>query len=93
MPITEDILKHQFIGPAYRRGFEEGRKEGLEEAREKRREAGRRFASRLLRRQIAKRFGPIPAGLDERLSRSSLEELEAIADRVLDAANLEELLP
>ena len=76
MPITEDILKHQFIGPAYRQGREEGRQSEL----------------RLVLRLITKRFGQIPASLDERLSRSSVDELEAIAERILDAASLEELL-
>ncbi len=28
MPITENILNHQLIGPAYRKGQQEGREEG-----------------------------------------------------------------
>ena len=77
MPITESILNHQIIGPAYRKGQEEGRQEG---------------ELTILRRQIAKRFGPIPAWLEERLVRCSASDLEELSDRVLDAQSLEDLV-
>lgn len=46
----------------------------------------------LLRRQLEKRFGPLPEWASERLSNSSPAELEEFGLRVLDAPNLEELL-
>ena len=45
----------------------------------------------VLRRQIAKRFGPIPTQLDERLARCSPAELEELSDRVLDATSVDDL--
>ena len=77
MPITEDILNHQIIGPAYRQGRQEGQQEGELE---------------LLRRQIVKRFGPIPAWLDERLARCSASDLLDLGERLLDAQSLEDIL-
>ena len=42
-----------------------------------------------LRRLLAKRFGPIPAEVELRISAASLEELEAWFDRAIDAPTLE----
>jgi hypothetical protein len=47
----------------------------------------------ILRRQIEKRFGPIPAWAAERLESCSVSELEALSERVLDALSLKDLLP
>src|ERR1017187_2820875 len=81
MPITEDILNHKIIGPAYRQGRQEGRQEGQQEGE-----------LELLRRQIVKRFGPIPAWLDERLARCSASDLLELGERLLDAQSLEDIL-
>jgi flagellar biosynthesis/type III secretory pathway protein FliH len=84
MPITEDILKHPIIGPAYWRAFEEGYKAGYEEGYKEGELA-------MLRRLLTKRFGPIPAWLEERLMHSSTSDLEEFCDEFLDAQNLEDL--
>ena len=55
MPITEDIMDHEIIGPAIRKGLQQGRIEGRVEGE-----------LAILRRQIAKRFAPLPAWVDER---------------------------
>ena len=47
----------------------------------------------VLRRLIAKRFGPIPAWAADRLRNSSTAELETLSERLLDARTLAELLP
>jgi hypothetical protein len=47
---------------------------------------------RMLRRQLEKRFGPIPAWAEERLGGRSAEDLEALGIRLLEAPSLEELL-
>lgn len=70
MPITESILDHKIIGPAYRRG---------ERA--------------ILRKQLEKRFGPLPESALAQLDQSSIEALEEIGIRLLDAASLDELFP
>jgi phage terminase Nu1 subunit (DNA packaging protein) len=46
----------------------------------------------VLRRQIEKRFGGIPAWVEERLAGLSARELEDLRVRVLDATSLEDLL-
>ena len=46
----------------------------------------------ILRRQIVKRFGPLPAWAGEKLASLSAPELEDLSERVLDAKSLEELL-
>ena len=46
----------------------------------------------ILRRQIEKRFSPVPSWAEQRLAGASTEQLEELATRVLDAASLEELL-
>jgi hypothetical protein len=46
----------------------------------------------IIRRQIAKRFGELPAWAEERLAALTAPELEELSIRVLDAQSLEELL-
>jgi hypothetical protein len=46
----------------------------------------------ILRRLIEKRFGPIPAWAEERLSAKSWSELEELSVRVLDVNGIEDLL-
>jgi len=46
----------------------------------------------VLRRQIEKRFGALPAWADERLGALTTTELEELSLRVLDARSLEDLL-
>ena len=45
----------------------------------------------LLRRQLERKFGPLPGWAAERLEEPSSAELELWADRVLDATALEEV--
>ncbi len=80
MPILDDILDHEAIGPAILQGRREGRQEGRQEGR-----------LEMLRHQLEKRFGPIPASIDSRLSTLPAAELDSIAVRLFDVAKLEEL--
>ena len=82
MPILNDILEHQVIGPAILQGREQGRQEGIQEGRQD-----------ILRRQLERRFGAIPAWVEARLATLSAPELDDLALRLLDASTLEELLP
>ncbi len=68
MPITEDIMDHEIIGPAIQQG-----------------------ELIVIRRQIAKRFGPLPPWVDDRLAMLSTTELEDLSLRLLDAENLDQL--
>ncbi len=47
----------------------------------------------LLRRQLTRRFGPLPDWAEERLTQAELAQLEAWADRVLDADTLDAVFP
>ena len=76
MPVLNDILEHEVLGPAILQGRREGRREGRQE---------------LLLRQIEKRFGPLPSWVESRLVSLSSPELEDAALRLLDAASLEEV--
>ncbi len=77
MPITEDIMNHDILGPAIREGMDHGK------------ELGERSVVLLLMR---KRFGSVPAWAHRRLQAMSVTEIEETALRLLDAASLEELL-
>ncbi len=74
------------------KGFQEGRQEGevLGVARGK--AEGRQEGEQvLLQKLLTKRFGPLPAEVLEQLACASTEQIEAWADRVLDAASLDEV--
>ena len=76
MPILDDIMDHDVIGPAIRQGRQEGLQQG---------------ELTILRRQLAKRFSPLPVWLDERLTQLSTAELEDLSVRLFDAENIDEL--
>lgn len=46
----------------------------------------------LLQRQLTRRFGALPPAAIERLSAATINELDAIGERLLSAATLEEAL-
>lgn len=80
MPTLTDIMDHEVFGPLWKRGIAKGREEGIA--------AGERA---FFRKQIAKRFGPIPEWADERIGSLGVEELEELGGRFLDVWSLEEL--
>jgi len=45
-----------------------------------------------LRRQIEKRFGPLPPSLEESLAAKTVAEIEDFGLRILDAQSLDDLL-
>ena len=45
----------------------------------------------LLQRQLARRFGPLPAGVVARIAAATVEEIETWGDRVLEARTLDEV--
>jgi hypothetical protein len=77
VPMMIDIMDNKVLGRERRKGLEAGRLEG---------------ELTLLRRVLEKKFGPIPAWADERLSKATVPEIEDLAVRLLDAASLDELL-
>jgi predicted transposase YdaD len=81
MPILDDIMDHDVIGPAIREGMQKGRLEGVQQGE-----------LTIVRRLLAKRFGNLPTWFDERLAKLSTGELEDLSLRVFDAKSLDELL-
>ncbi len=78
MPITEDIRNHKVFQLERAEALQEGRQEG---------------ELTLLRRQLEKRFGPLPDSVAERLAHLSTVEIEDLSLRLLDARSLSDLLP
>jgi predicted transposase YdaD len=98
MPILNDILDHQVIGPAIREGLQQGLEKGLQQGREQGLQQGRELGLQqgrleILRRLLEKRFGPLPNAAATRLYALSETELDQLALRILDASTLDELFP
>jgi predicted transposase YdaD len=72
-----------------RRGREKVAKRGLEEGLEEgRKEGGRRIIQRLLRR----RFGEVPELVETTLPRLNVEQLEELAECVIEVNSLDEFI-
>jgi predicted transposase YdaD len=89
MPILNDIMDHEVLGPKLRKARAEGERAGRQEGREEGRQEGERL---ILARQIEKRFGRIPAWAAKSLDAMTPGQLEDAALRLLDATSLRELL-
>jgi hypothetical protein len=76
-----DPAKYQFRSDFAKRYIGLGRAEGRTEGR-----------AELLQRQLTRRFGPLPADTIERLSAATIDELDAIGERLLAAQSLDEAL-
>jgi hypothetical protein len=76
MPIMEDIMDHDVIGPAIRQGLRQGRVEGQVE---------------MLLSQIEKRFGRIPPAVGQRIAALKPPQLKRAGLRLLDAQRIEDL--
>jgi predicted transposase YdaD len=74
------------------KGFQEGEALGVARGKAEGRQEGRQEGEQvLLQKLLTKRFGPLPAEVLEQLACASTEQIEAWADRVLDAASLDEV--
>lgn len=89
MPILNDILDHDVIGPEYRRGIQEGHERGREQGVQEGLQQGE---LKILRRLIEKRFGTMPTWAEESLAHRTEIDLEELGVRALDAESLEDLL-
>jgi hypothetical protein len=85
VPLMIDIMENKVLGRERRKGIEQGLEQGLEQGR-------LQEGLTLLRRQMEKKFGPIPAWAEERLSKAAIPEIEDLAVRLLDTATIDELL-
>jgi len=73
---------------AEERGIEKGIEKGVSIGIEKGRTEGE---AKILQKLLKLRFGPLSATLEVRISQASKEELECWADRILDAACLDDV--
>lgn len=76
-----DLLENKVLGPAIRQGLEQGRSQGRAEA-----------LVSLLQKRLVKRFGPLPAWAQTKLTAASSEKLEAWSLQLDDNPTLENLL-
>ena len=90
MPVLNDILDHEVIGPAILQGRREGREEGRQEGRQ---EGLIEASQKMLRLMLEQRFGTLPQWVDARLADSSVSQLDDMAVRILQAASLDDLFP
>lgn len=74
-----------YVTSIERRARKEGRDEGFKEGRQEQ-------SVRLLLRLLSHRFGEVPAVVDERLQRLSLEQLEALIDNAMTVPALDDFV-
>jgi predicted transposase YdaD len=84
MPITEDIMDHEIIGPAIRKGMAQGRMAGLIEGRIE-------GQVEILLSQIQKRFGRVSPAVAQRIAALKPVQLKRVGLRLLDARRIEDL--
>lgn len=78
MPILDDIMDHDVLGPVLRQGREEGRHETF---------------LRIIKRSLALRFGSVPASINDRLANFSSNELETLHERLPQITDIKDLFP
>jgi predicted transposase YdaD len=94
MPILNDIMDHEVIGPAIRQGRREGKAEGRVEGKAEGKLEGKiEEAAALAQRQLTARFGPLSPKARRSLAKLTLPELEDLAIRLLTAKDISELFP
>lgn len=74
---------------ATERALKQGREEGMEQGMERGRQAAMRDT---LYRQLARRFAPLPATVNDDLDAATLDDLMVWSDRVIDAPTLDAVL-
>ena len=93
MPITFDIEENPFLRELYQKAKREGEQEGREEGRQEGRQAGRAEGEQtILRRQLERRFGLLPAWAVDQIERADTALLEVWGLRLLEARTLEQVL-
>lgn len=81
-------LEEWFMDRGWKKGVQHGLEQGLEQGRE---EGCRLGAAELLARQLTQRFGPLPKTVQKRLSKASMEQLQAWSDAMLEAQTLKQV--
>jgi hypothetical protein len=85
MPFVVDLMENKVFQARYESGLAEGEARGRVEGEV-------RGELKVLRAQLNKRFGELPAWAQERLERASAGQLDMWSLKLLDAASLDEAL-
>ena len=92
MAIILDIENNPFLRDIFEEGRQEGHQEGHKEGRQEGRQEGQIEGERVLvRRQLARRFGVLPAWAEQHIAAADTTALEQWGLRLLDATSLEEV--
>ncbi len=92
MAIILDIENNPFLRDIFEEGRQEGHQEGHQEGRQECRQEGQIEGERVLvRRQLARRFGVLPAWAEQHIAAADTTALEQWGLRLLDATSLEEV--
>ena len=73
-------LEQSFMDKGWQKGLQKGREEGCRDG-----------AAELLARQLAQRFGPLSQTMRKKLSKATIEQLEAWSDAMLQAQTLKQV--
>ena len=76
-----DLMENKVLGPLIQQKFEQGLQQGEHAGQQK-----------LLREQLAEKFGPLPAWAVQRLLNASSADLHLWSKRILRSATLEDTL-
>jgi len=83
---------HQWKMEGLQEGLQEGRQEGRREGlKEGLREGRQEGELAVLKRLLARKFGPLPEGIEQRLKAATPAQLETWSLNILDAETLEEV--
>ena len=74
-----DLRQTRFYQDVFTEGRQEGRQEGMQE--------GERI---VLQRQLERKFGPLDAGMHQRLLQADADTVLMWSDRILDARSVDE---
>ncbi|MDR7897452.1 Rpn family recombination-promoting nuclease/putative transposase [Thermosynechococcus sp. JY1332] len=89
---TEELKRTRFYQEVYAEAREEGRQEGRQEGREEGRQEGlQQGEAAVVLRQLRRRFGSVPNDLEEGIRQLSADQIEALAEALLDFTDLEEV--
>ena len=85
--------KQQSRQEGLQEGLQKGRQEGWRDGRQDGLQKGlQKGEKQLLKRQLTKRFGVLPADIDDRLRALTTQQLEAAGERIFDAASVDDVL-
>jgi len=92
MAIILDIENNPFLRDIFEEGRQEGHQEGHQEGRQEGHQEGQIEGERaLVRRQLARRFGVLPAWAEQHIAAADTTTLEQWGLRLLDTTSLEEV--